>query len=221
ELPAAWTRPGALLGDVVETLQEIGHDGCAALAADALAATAAVADGVVGLSGVQLAARPDATVLTLRADTTCDVLTLADALHARGWTTHPVLPETGPPLLRLPVTAASATVVDDLLAALADAVAEAQAQGRARVDPTLERLLDRLDPDDVSDHTAHLLLDAATTLDTVDPDRLGRRSATNLLLAAAAPGVREALLSVHHLRLVSPVPPDQVREASSSTDDSE
>lgn len=221
ELPAAWTRPGALLADVVETLHEIGHDGCAALAADALAATATVAEGVFAMGGVQLAARPDATVLTLRADTTCDVLTLADALHARGWTTHPVLPESGPPLLRLPVTAAAVAVVDDLVAALADAVSEAQARGRAQVDPTLERLLDRLDPDDVSDYTAHLLLDAATTLDTVDPDRVGRRSATNLLLAAAAPGIREALLSVHQLRLVSPVPPDQVRAASSSTDDSE
>lgn len=221
DLPASWTRPGPLLADVVETLHEIGHDGCAELAATALDTTSAVVATTVDLRGVHVAAPPAGTVVTLRCDTTCDAFTLADALHVRGWTTYPVLPETGPPLLRLPVTAASAPVVGDLLDALADAVTEAQAVGRARVDPTLERLLDRLDPDDIADRTAHLLLDAAAVIDA-DPGTPGRRSATNLLLAAAAPGVRETLLAVHHDRLLRPVPPlAQEPETSACTVDSE
>ena len=226
DLPSTWTRPGALLADAVETLDEIGHDGFAALAAEALQATAAVVDGLAGMRGVQLVARPGAAVLTLRTDTSCDVFTLADALHARGWTTHPVLPESGAPLLRLPVTAASMALVSDLLAALEESVAEARLRGRAQVDPTLAQLLDRLDPDDVSDYAAHLLLDAAATLDTSDPDRAGNRSATDLLIAAAAPGVREALLAVHRQRLVRPVRPTPTAQAdepatSASTEPSE
>jgi sphinganine-1-phosphate aldolase len=220
-LPAAWTRPGALLADVVETLHEIGHEGCAALAREALEATAALVAGLPDHRGLHLAALPEGTVVTLRADSTCDVFTVADALHARGWTTHPVLPETGSPLLRLPVTAALLPVVDDLLADLADAVDEARRRGRAQVDATLERLLATIDPDEVHDYSAHLLLDAAAALDGADPDQAGRRSAVNLLLAAAEPGVREALLSVHLDRLVLPVRPGQDPATTDSTDASE
>ena len=205
DLTATWDRPSALLADLAETLHEVGHAGCAQLSVDALDATAAVVAGLLDQRGVHLAAKPDSTVVTLRTDTTCDAFTLADALHQRGWAVRPVLPETGPPLLRLPVTAAMLPLVDDLLTALGEAVVEAQTRGRAQIDPTLDRLLATLDPDEVSDYSAHLLLDAAATLDATDPERTGRRAATNLLIAAAGPGVREALLSVHRARLTTPV----------------
>lgn len=220
DLATAWTRPGAPLADVVETLHEVGHEGCSRLATEALDATAAVVDGAIELRGIQLAARPDATTVTLRADTTCDVFTLADGLQLRGWTAHPVLPEVGPPLLRIPVTAATLPVVDELLAALQESVYDAQDHGRASVDATLERLLQRLDPEDVSDYSAHLLLEAASTLDAADPGQPGRRAATNLLLTAAEPGVREALVAVHRERQVRPVRASG-QPASDSTDASE
>lgn len=215
DLPSAWTRPSALLADVVETLQEIGHEGSAALAADALEATTALVEGLAEQGGVQVVARPEATVLSLRADTTCDVFTLADALHARGWTTHAVLPEVGAPLLRLPVTAAMLATVDALLDAIAEAVFEAQDRGRAQIDPTLDRMLETVDPEDVRDRSAQLLLEGAASLDAAEPGRPERRSATHLLVTAAQPGVREVLLSLHQDRLLLPV-----REGQPATTDS-
>lgn len=212
-LPATWTRPSALLADVAETLAELGHDGCADLAGRALATTTRVVAGLSERPGVQVVACPDATTVALRADASCDVLTVADGLHARGWSAHPVLQEAGPMLLRLPVTAAMADAVEELLAAVDEAVAEAQDQGRQAVDPTLARLLHRLEPGEVADATAHLLLDAAATLDAADAaadadaGRPEGRAATHRLLAAAVPGVREPLLSVHRERLVRPVRP--------------
>lgn len=224
-LPTSWERPGALLADVVETLEEMGHDGCAELAQASLQATAALLAGLADQPGIQVAGTPEATVVSLRTDATCDVFTVADGLRHRGWTARPVLLDHGPPLLRLPVTAAVLPVVDDLVAAVAASVADAQELGRAQVDGTLERLLDRLDPEEVRDYSAHLLLDAASTLDRSVVDRDGNRSSTNLLLAAAEPRVRRALLGVHRDRLVRPVRPGgqpaAASETTASTDASE
>ena len=218
DLPATWTRAGALLGDVAETLAEVGHRGCARLAAEALDATGQIVTGLLEQRGVHLATLPDATTISLRTDQTCDAFTLADALHRRGWTVHPVMPEVGPPLLRLPITAAMLPMVDEMLVAVATAVFEAQDRGRAQVDPTLERLLVTLDPDDVSEYNATLLLEAAAVLDESAGRGEGRRSATNLLLAAASPGVREALLAVHLDRLVMPMPTQPSDDRSSSSE---
>lgn len=202
---ATWRAAGEVADDVAETLREVGHEACADLALDALNATAALARGMLDVRGVQLAAQPDATTLSLRADATCDVFTFADALHQRGWATQPVVLDSGAALLRLPVTAAMLPVVDDCVRAIEEAAYDAQERGRAQVDPTLERLLDQLEPHRVSDYSARLLLDAAAVLDTADPDQAGRRSATQLLLHAAPPGVREELLVIDHDRLSQPV----------------
>ncbi|MEO9322976.1 aminotransferase class V-fold PLP-dependent enzyme [Nocardioides sp. C4-1] len=214
-LPTAWARPSALLEDTVDTLGALGATGWADLAAAALAATRTVVDGLAGLPGVRLAARPEATVVSLVADGTCDVFTLSDALHALGWTAHPVLPDDGEPLLRVPVTAAVLPRVDGLLAALADAVAEAQARGPARVEGTLERLLPRFEAP-VGGYSADLLLEAAATADGPE-----RRASTHVLLAAAGGGVRESLLAVHRQRLARPVRAASGQPATASTVGSE
>ena len=200
-----WSPPSGVLGELAETLHEVGHDRCAELALGALDATAALAEGLLDARGITLVARPDATTIALRADTTCDIFVFADALHHRGWSAQPLFPENGPPLLRLPVTAAMLPFLGDCLEAMEEAAAEAQARGRARVDPTLERLLEKIDPSDVSPYSAGLLLDAAAVLDEADSEHPGRRSATNLLLKAAAPVVRETLVTFQRDRLSRPL----------------
>lgn len=201
---AAWRAAGEVVDDIAETLREIGHDTCAELALAALDATAGLARGMCDVRGVQLAAQPEATTITLRADATCDIFTFADGLHQRGWAAQPVVLESGVALLRLPVTAAMLPLVEECLQAIEAAAFDAQARGRAQIDPTLERLLEQLEPGQVSQYSARLLLDAAAVLDTSDPERLGRRAATQLLLQAAAPGVREELLVLDHERLNQP-----------------
>ena len=57
----------------------------------------------------------------------------------------------------------------------------------------------------MSPYSAELLLDAAAVLDEADSEHPGRRSATNLLLKAAAPVVRETLVTFQRDRLSRPV----------------
>ena len=202
---AVWTPPSAVLAEVAETLREVGHARCAELALDGLDATARLAEGLLDARGVTLVAQPDATTIALRADTTCDIFVFADALHDRGWSAQPLFPETGPAMLRLPVTAAMLPLVDECLQAMQESAAEAQARGRAQIDPTLERLLEQLDPSDVSAYAAELLLDAAAVLDESDTEHPERRQATNLLLKAADPRIRELLVTYQRDRLSKPV----------------
>ncbi|WP_323794077.1 aminotransferase class V-fold PLP-dependent enzyme [Nocardioides sp.] len=201
----AWSAPSAVVAELTETLREVGHLRCAGLSLDALDATAELAAGLVGARGITLVAQPDATTLVLRADATCDAFVFADALHHRGWTASPFFPDQGPPMLRFAVTAAMLPLVPQCLAAMDDAVSEARARGRARVDPTLQRLLEKLDAHDVSEYAAELLLDAAAVLDESDSDEPERRQATNLLLKAAPPEIRELLLTYQRDRLSRPV----------------
>ena len=201
----AWSASTSTLSEVNETLREVGHLQCAKLALDALDATAELVTGLLDSRGITVAAQPDATTLVLRADATCDAFVFADALHQRGWTAQPFFPDQGPPMLRFAVTAAMLPLVPQCLAAMDDAVSEARARGRAQVDPTLERLLEKLDPQDVSVYAAELLLDAAAVLDESDPDQPERSQATNLLLKAAPPEIRELLLTYQRDRLSRPV----------------
>lgn len=205
ETAAAWGPAGGLLAEVAETLHEVGHERCAELALDALDATAMLAHGLLDARGITLVAYPEATTITLRADAACDIFVFADALHHRGWSTQPLLPELGRPMVRLQVTAAMLPLINECLSAIEEATDEALDRGRAQVDPTLERLLATLDPTDVDEYSAGLLLDAAAVLDASDAERPHRRASTNLLLRAAPPGVREVLMSLHHDRMSAPV----------------
>lgn len=204
ESDVAWSAPSRAVSGIAETVREVGHLCFARLALDALDATAALLDGLLDTRGVTPVAPPDATTLVLRTDATCDAFVLADALHHRGWTAQPFFPDQGPAMLRLPVTAAMLPLVPQCLAAIEDAVDEARARGRAQVDPTLERLLEQLDAQDVSEYAAELLLDAAAVLDESDVDQPERRQATNLLLRAAPPEIRELLLTYQRDRLTRP-----------------
>ncbi len=220
---AAWRPPSGVLGELAETLREVGHVRCAELALDSLEATARLAEGLLDARGITLVARPDATTIALRADTTCDIFVFADALHHRGWSAQPLFPENAPPMLRLPVTAAMLPFVQECLTAMEEAAEDAQDRGRAQVDPTLERLLEKLDPDAISPYAAALLLDAAAVLDESETDQRGRRQATNLLLKAAPPEIREALVAFQRERLSKPLrhgtPVLTFGEAEASTGD--
>ncbi|MBS45070.1 MAG: hypothetical protein CMH83_18250 [Nocardioides sp.] len=196
ESARAWEPAGVALADAAETCREVGHDTFARLAADALDAVRDLCLAVADVPGVSVAASPDATTLVLRAGAAADPFTLADTLHEQGWSAQPVLGVGHTPLLRLPVTPAMADHVDDVVEAIASASSAAQRRGRAQVDPTLDRLLAELDPDQPSVYSTQLLLGAAAALDE-HPGSGARRSAVNLLLHAADGTSRDALLRAY------------------------
>jgi len=219
-VPAAWQPAHRVLADVALATRELGHEGCAELALEAVRTTTTIAqeiNGIPGVPGIHVVAPPEATSFTLRTDATCDPFTLADALHRRGWSAQPVLVEVGPPLVRIPVTAAMGERLEAFWAALAGAVDDARARGRAQLDATLERLLERLDPHDVDEYATQLLLDTASVLDQTDHPDEDRRAQVNLLLATASPGVREAILSAYLDRLGRPMRAPQDTEATAAT----
>ena len=221
DLPASWTRPGPLLADVVETLHEIGHDGCAELAATALDPRPPWLAATLDLRGVArrgpagrhgrgpCAATPPATRSRSPTPCTCAAgrptrccrrpgrrccASRSPRRPRRSWTTWSRRCRRR---RRGPGGRSRAHRPD-----------ARAAPGAAR--PRRHRRPDR--PPAARRRRGHRRR----------PGHPGRRSATNLLLAAAAPGVRETLLAVHHDRLLRPVPPLAQEPATSAcTVDSE
>ena len=116
------TKSGGPLAAAWATVSMLGRQGYTALAAEAREATLAIAAGVDGIPGLRVLVAPDSTLLTLATDDSCDVYTIADELLARGWYAQPQLPyRGGPASLHLTVSAATAPVVADGLAALREA----------------------------------------------------------------------------------------------------
>ncbi|WP_232678197.1 aminotransferase class V-fold PLP-dependent enzyme [Nocardioides sp. R-C-SC26] len=204
--PTPWRAPSGLVDDVAETLREIGHEGCSALAHAALGATADLAALLDELPGVAVAAPAEATHLTLRATSGLDPFLLADCWLRRGWASTPVTLVTGETVLRIAVTAAMGEHVAQCAADLTAALEECRGHGGTELDPRLARYLGHLRDDVVDDRAAHLLIDAAAVLDEHDdgsPSRTSQRS-TYQLLQAASPRVRRGLLAAHHDRRSTP-----------------
>ncbi|QYJ04015.1 aminotransferase class V-fold PLP-dependent enzyme [Nocardioides panacisoli] len=199
------TRSGGPVAGAWATVRALGDDGYADLAAAAFSVTDAIAAGVADVPGVELAARPDSTLVALHTDATCDAFTVCDEMAARGWYVQPQLSYGDqPPTIHLSVSAA--TPAAEFLAALSESVAAAVTAGPVGVDPDVADLIRSLDPAGLSEEEFDGLLAAAGLvgggggLDL--PDRM---APVNVLLDVAAPAVREAVLVAFLDRLMRPV----------------
>ena len=151
---------------------------------------------MAGIPALCVVVPPDATLLTLATDGTCDVFTLADEMLARGWFVQPQMAfRDMPPTLHLTLSAATAPSVPHFVDALRAAVAAAQAAGPVAVPAALADAVGALDPASLDDAAfAGLLRMAGLAGDDGDLALPDRMAAVNALLDAAPPAVREALL---------------------------
>jgi sphinganine-1-phosphate aldolase len=190
------TRSGGPLAAAWAVTRRIGIDGYADLAHQARDATLAVASAVDGIPGIRVLTQPDATLLALVADGSCDVFTVADEMLERGWFVQPQLSfRDVPPTLHLTLSAATAPSVPELLVALQESVDAARAGGPVGVDPGLAGMLAGIDPATLDDAGFAGLLAAAGLAGSDGGLALPRRMApVNALLDACPTALREALL---------------------------
>ena len=190
------TRSGGPLAAAWAVTRHIGLDGYATLARRAREATLDVARAVAGIPGLRVVTAPDATLLALATDDTCDAFTVADEMLARGWYVQPQLSFRDlPPTLHLTLSAATAPSVPELVVALTSAVSAARAAGPVPVDPSLTGLLATLDPATLDDDGFTGLLAAAGLAGADGSLSLPARMApVNALLDRCPAPLREALL---------------------------
>jgi glutamate/tyrosine decarboxylase-like PLP-dependent enzyme len=117
------TKSGGAIAAAWAVLNYLGEDGYLRLAKVAREATEALAAGLRRIPGVRVLAEPDATLVAFTFDEV-DAFAVGAALHKRGWYVDQQKP---PPTLHCTVNAVHATVIDEFLAALNDAVTEVRA----------------------------------------------------------------------------------------------
>ena len=202
------TRSGGPLAAAWAVTRRIGLEGYADLARQAREATLAVATAADGIAGIGVLTAPDATLVALVADGSCDVFTIADEMLERGWFVQPQMSfRAVPPTLHLTMSAATAPSVPELVVALRESVDAARAAGPVALDPGLAGLLGSIDPATLDDAGFAGLLAAAGLAGSDGTLALPRRMApVNALLDACPTALREALLIGVLDRLSRPTP---------------
>jgi hypothetical protein len=200
------TRSGAPLAAAWAVVQTIGDEGYERLAAQVLDGVDRLVAGLERIDGLRLPVPPDSTLVTVEADDTLDVFTLADEMAARDWFVQPQMSFDGhPPNLHLTLSAATTDRVEELLAAFADAVEAARKAGPVEVDPGVAEIVAALDPATLGDEEFDGLLAAAGLDPSAGSDVVPERMAeVNALLDLAAPELREAVLKAFLDRLLRP-----------------
>ncbi len=190
------TRSGGPLAAAWAVTHRIGLDGYARLAEAARSATLDVAEAADGIPGLRVVAAPDATLVALATDGSCDVFTIADEMLVRGWFVQPQMSyRDQPPTLHLTLSAATAPSVPELVVALGDAVAAARTSGPVPLDPALAGLVGAIDPATLDEAGFAGLLAAAGLAGEDGALTLPARMApVNALLDACPTALREALL---------------------------
>ncbi|GAB2487207.1 pyridoxal phosphate-dependent decarboxylase family protein [Jatrophihabitans fulvus] len=117
----AGTRPAPPIAAAWATLRHHGHDGLRRKAAATVRATRTLVDGVGAIDGLRLSAVPDGPVVRFTSDE-LDMAAVADAMEQRRWWLN-----RQPGALHAMLSPFHARVVDDLVADLADSVAEVRA----------------------------------------------------------------------------------------------
>jgi sphinganine-1-phosphate aldolase len=119
----AGTRPAGPLAAAWAVLHHLGEEGYLRLAGAAWGAARILEAGVRAVPGLAVRGEPDATLLAFGAEdpAALDVFAVADALGAKGWYLDR---QTPPDSLHATVTAGHVESVDELVADLAEAVAE-------------------------------------------------------------------------------------------------
>ncbi len=190
------TRSGGPLAAAWAVTHRIGPDGYARLAEAARSATLDVAEAADGIPGLRVVAAPDATLVALATDGSCDVFTIADEMLVRGWFVQPQMSyRDQPPTLHLTLSAATTPSVPELVVALGDAVAAARTSGPVPLDPALAGLVGAIDPATLDEAGFAGLLAAAGLAGEDGALTLPARMApVNALLDACPTALREALL---------------------------
>lgn len=202
------TKSGGPLAAAWAVARRIGEDGYAALSRRARDATLEIAAAVDRHPHLRLLAFPDSTLVALTTDGSCDVFTIADEMLARGWYVQPQMSfRRSPPSLHLSLSAATARIVPDFLAAFDASVAAAVATGPIKVDPELAAAASAIDPAALDAETFAGLLALAGLAGADGSVGIPERMApVNALLDIAPPRLREALLTAFLDHLSRPTP---------------
>jgi len=200
------TKSGGPIAAAWAVVHHIGEDGYATLAKRARAATLALARVVEGIEHLTVAARPDATLLAVTADESCDVFTVSDELLTRGWYAQPQMSFRDlEATLHFTLSAATAASISGLAVDLVDATAAAVELGPTAPTEELVVAASSVDPEHLDEETFAGLLAVAGLADDAGTLVLPERMASvNALLDALPPELREALLLAVLDRLARP-----------------
>lgn len=182
------TKSAGPLAAAWAVTERVGAEGYAVLSTRVHRTTRVLADGVEGIGGLRLAARPEASLIAVASDAPdIDVFVVADELRGSGWYLQPQ-PAFGasPPTLHLTVTAAVAQeeTARLLLAELEKAVERARELGPVRVDPEVVEAAATLDPDALTSEEVEVALALAGV---GEGGRLPERMAPVLAVLQALP----------------------------------
>ena len=204
------TKSGGPLAGAWAVVSTIGDAGYLALTEQVLDGVDRLVAGIGAIDGLHVVVPPDSTLVAFATDDTCDVFTLTDAMTRAGWWVQPQLSFEGhAPTIHLSLSAATAPHVEEFLAALATAVADAVAAGPIAVDPGVVEFVQALDPAGLSDDDFDGLLAAVGMAGDAGgsggsgglPESMAE---INALLDLASPALREALLTAFLDRLQRP-----------------
>lgn len=204
------TRSGGPVAGAWAVTRTIGTEGYDELARDVFACVDRIVEAVESVPGIELVARPDSTLVALCTDGSCDPFTLVDLLTERGWYVQAQMRYGEiPATVHLSVSAATAAHVEEFVAALTEAVAEARARGPVHLDEAVVAFVEALDPTQLGAEEFDALLAAAGLVDADAPPGTftvpKAMAEVNALLDLASPALREVLLRAFLDRLSRPV----------------
>lgn len=125
----AGTRPAPPIAGAWSALRFLGEDGYVALARTVRDARDALLAGIAGIDGLRVTVEPELSIFQVGSDT-LDMDAVGDALYELGW-----YPDRQPGGLHFMLSPYHAKVIDELLAALADAAAQARAGRQSTAGP--------------------------------------------------------------------------------------
>jgi glutamate/tyrosine decarboxylase-like PLP-dependent enzyme len=188
------TKSGGALAAAWAVTRFIGDQRYARLANLVDSGTDTLLDGLSRIDHVGVLVPPDASLVAVATDDTCDVFTICDELASRGWHVRPQL-SFGPFPATIHLTLSAVTVprIPEFLDALRSSVKLAASAGPVRLAPEAVAALQTVDLRRLDDRTLDgLLQEAGVDLSSgALPSRMARVDA---LLDAASPPVRQALL---------------------------
>lgn len=204
------TKSGAPLAGAWAVLNTIGDEGYLELTRTVLDGVDRLVAGIAAIPQLSVVAEPDSTLVAFGCDDSCDVFTITDAMTQAGWYVQPQLSfHDWAPTIHLSLSAATAPLVDEFLAALEVAVDAAVASGPIAIDPAVAEFVAALDPAVLSDEDFDGLLAAVGMAGGGSEEGLavlpGSMAEINALLDLAEPALREALLVAFLDRLTRPV----------------
>ncbi|HOD72631.1 MAG TPA: aminotransferase class V-fold PLP-dependent enzyme [Deltaproteobacteria bacterium] len=129
----------------------LGDDGYLEIARRTREATRRLLEGIKGIEGLRMTARPDLCMFSFTSDTV-DVFTIVDEMKERGWYIQPQLTfETSRKNIHISINESNAGLVDGLLRDLEDSVTAAKAVKASGLASEVERLLAAQGSQEISD----------------------------------------------------------------------